>query len=247
MNSFQSGVIGLEAPHPASARQFDSIPVTTTVAQTLPSFATPPPTDRETGTSEGFDDPDRDATQDRIPDPAKLALATSGTSVPKSEVSEANDDTAGRSITGDDIEVRPRYNVNKTPHPTPKRARKTGTIDGAAVIHPDLPTVVPTLNGQGWVELRCHFCNGNMNSLGKQLLKGTHGFKIHYRSRHSDKFGHDERVTLLYVLEHASYYELTPEEAKRVWKGDASAYHVEQVMGNPAACTSAPRKKKEAA
>ncbi|KAK5699779.1 hypothetical protein LTR97_005910 [Elasticomyces elasticus] len=104
-------------------------------------------------------------------------------------------------------------------------------------IHPIFPTIVSTLDGSGWVELRCGYCSCNAVLQRQTLLKGIAGFKQHYRTRHHDKLEAEEQFTSTHILEHAVYHHLLQEEAGKLLAGDLSAYHVPRVVGDVKKCT----------
>ncbi|KAK3644580.1 hypothetical protein LTR56_009518 [Elasticomyces elasticus] len=109
-------------------------------------------------------------------------------------------------------------------------------IDGTACIDMRFPTIVPQMRGRGWVELRCHICWGNLKVQGG-FLRGRAAFRTHYRTRHLDRFQSIEQITLKYVLEHASYQELTPEQAQRIQAGERNVYEVPKLVGDVTRCT----------
>ncbi|KAK5740290.1 hypothetical protein LTR17_004791 [Elasticomyces elasticus] len=126
--------------------------------------------------------------------------------------------------------------------PPSKKVRKL-----AECIHPTFPTIVSTLDGSGWVELRCGYCSCNAVLQRQTLLKGIAGFKQHYRTRHHDKLEAEEQFTSTHILEHAAYHHLLREEADKLLVGDTSAYHVPRLVGDVKKCTKRSKAKDEVA
>ncbi|KAK3620116.1 hypothetical protein LTR56_023592 [Elasticomyces elasticus] len=126
--------------------------------------------------------------------------------------------------------------------PPSKKVRKL-----AECIHPTFPTIVSTLDGSGWVELRWGYCSCNAVLQRQTLLKGIAGFKQHYRTRHHDKLEAEEQFTSTHILEHAAYHHLLREEADKLLAGDTSAYHVPRLVGDVKKCTKRSKAKDEVA
>ncbi|KAK5686264.1 hypothetical protein LTS10_002380 [Elasticomyces elasticus] len=193
--------------------------------------ATPTSLDDEDNNDDDDNDEDNDS------DDAAFAAMAARTANPEASVKRKRDSSP--IIGGKDAPFSSNQTV-EPPHS--KKGRKLQEC-----IHPTFPTVVSTLDGFGWIELRCGHCSSNTVLQRQTLLKGIAGFKQHYRTRHHDKLGADEELNSTHILEHAAYHYLSQEEATGILAGDQSAYHVPRVVGDVKKCTKRSKAKDEVA
>ncbi|KAK5708693.1 hypothetical protein LTR17_020464 [Elasticomyces elasticus] len=193
--------------------------------------ATPASLDDEDNNDDDDNDDDNDS------DDAAFAAMAARTANPEASVKRMRDlspATGGRDAP---------FSSNQTVETPPsKKGRKLQEC-----IYPTFPTVVSTLAGSGWVELRCGHCSANAVLQRQTLLKGIAGFKQHYRTRHHDRLGADEELNSTHILEHAAYHYLSQEEANGILAGDQSAYHVPRMVGDVKKCTKRSKAKDEVA
>lgn len=106
-------------------------------------------------------------------------------------------------------------------------------------IAPSHPTVVPALDGNGAVELRCDFCGANSyprsghgsKKPGKGYFQGIRTFHGHFAQCHREQKSDNEIYSMVNIVERCTVHRISQEVVDAVKAGDVNAYSVKERKG----------------
>ncbi|KAI7502698.1 hypothetical protein KC367_g2015 [Hortaea werneckii] len=110
--------------------------------------------------------------------------------------------------------------------------RDSPTIYGARKYPPVAkthPTLITNPNTDGAVELRCPYCDTNMNKSGRDFLDGINGFCLHLNDRHKALLAPGERFSHNRTFELCNYRAVSQDVVDAIQSGNLRAYVVEEV------------------
>lgn len=96
-------------------------------------------------------------------------------------------------------------------------------------VGPSHPTLILRPIANGAIELRCPYCETNMDKTGSKLLDGVNGFTLHLRYNHKDLLAPGETYTHKRAFELCSYRAISQNIVNAIRSGDLRAHVVEKV------------------
>ncbi|KAI7154775.1 hypothetical protein KC316_g825 [Hortaea werneckii] len=120
----------------------------------------------------------------------------------------------------------PFENVTALPNEDSFASFRACSYPSAAQTH---PTVIYHPTAEGTMELRCPYCETNMNKDGVNFLNGINGFCLHLNNVHKDSLAPGARFSHKRTFELCSYRTVPQGVVDVIESGDLGAYVVKEV------------------